>query len=212
MRLRHLAIPCVLLITQSIFAQDEIDLSELKSPISPAFTILGQQPSEIARPTSLRSLEAGIFNNFTDQGSFGFPNNYSLEFTPYWFSSKPRVTLEDYIEPDAATSMLQNLSVSFGTVQSVSTTDTARSASRLGFGLRTQVISGKLDEKTRSALYEKIDDLNSAQAQYNDLITPIDQIIEIGGASNMEEVKTTLENDYIMLEGAVGAQPWGESG
>lgn len=59
-------------------------INDLKSPTSPASSILGAQPTVILNPKSYQALEAALFSNFTNNNTTVIPNDFALEFTPYW--------------------------------------------------------------------------------------------------------------------------------
>lgn len=112
--------------------------TDVKAPSSPAFTILGTNPSEISRPKSYRQLELALLNNFFNQDGLSIPKDFSLEFSPYWLKDRPLVTFEDIYDPTPAKSALYNLSISLATQQS-NQSDTTY----ISLGLRTIFDFGK---------------------------------------------------------------------
>lgn len=135
-----------LLFAVSAFAQDEpesTDLSNLKAPSAPAFTILGINPEEIARPKTFKELETQLANSFANKGSFVLPNNLALEFQPYWLSSKDRLTYEQFVADSFKHRIIQNLSLSVGAAQLPGFKDTSNLNKRMGFGFRTYLLNGK---------------------------------------------------------------------
>jgi len=142
----------ILLYSYNIFGQttDDIGLSELKTPSSPAFTILGVQPTDISRPKSYQALETSLFNASGAGGSLVLPNSYALEFSPFWISNHPDLTFDNYVEPNIPNSILQNLSISIATTELKNTTDTSIVERKIGFGLRTMIISGSLPKEVKT--------------------------------------------------------------
>ena len=119
------------------------DISTLTTPSAPAFTILGLQPNEIARPKSFNALEASLLSSFTSGVNAIIPRNYALEFSPYWFRSHPTLTFKEYVSPTVGQSLLQNLSLSLATTSEKSSYDTTEFQSKMGIGFRTQIFTGK---------------------------------------------------------------------
>lgn len=62
---------------------DSLTLNELEIPNAPGFILLDEAPTSIERPNSVKAFTVGIFNSFGQ--SNGFPKNYALEITPFWF-------------------------------------------------------------------------------------------------------------------------------
>jgi hypothetical protein len=68
----------------------------LTTPNSPAASILGMQPSEVLKPKSFRALEAALYSNFTNDEGITSPDNFGLEFTPYW-AKDHHLSLDEYL-------------------------------------------------------------------------------------------------------------------
>ena len=63
---------------------ESVKLKELEVPNSPAFTIADITPSLIETPSTPKKFVLGIAQSFQQSGNT-FPQNYSAEFTPYWW-------------------------------------------------------------------------------------------------------------------------------
>ena len=61
-----------------------VNLKELGVPNSPAFVIADVSPTVVQSPTTPKEFIFGLGQTFS-QSQNGFPQNYSLEFTPYWW-------------------------------------------------------------------------------------------------------------------------------
>ncbi|HEV2354334.1 MAG TPA: hypothetical protein VGR89_08825, partial [Puia sp.] len=61
-------------------------------PESPAFKLLGTDPSNILRPTSIRSAALSLGNYLLDSGTI-IPKNLAVEFSPFSFGN---LSLHDY--------------------------------------------------------------------------------------------------------------------
>lgn len=118
--------------------QDEINA--LKAPNSPAAAILGIQPSTVLVPKSLRALEAAVISNFGQNTDQILPDDFGLEFTPYWFKDHG-LGLREYLDPKPGPQLWRNLSVSIASSRSFLLQDSTQTNS-LAFGLRTSVFFG----------------------------------------------------------------------
>jgi hypothetical protein len=67
-----------------VYAQDKIDLSDLSVPSAPTFILTDITPTLVQSPTTPKKLILGLAQSYAKSNG-GFPNNYSAEFTPYWF-------------------------------------------------------------------------------------------------------------------------------
>ena len=126
-------------------------LIELGIPSYPAMTLMGIQPQEINRPKSLDQLEATLINSFSQEGSFAIPRNFALEIMPYWLKSHPYKEFSYEGLSKNEFSPLENLALSLGTSNESISDSVFRS--RLGFGARTLIFSGKVSKP-------KLDTLN----------------------------------------------------
>lgn len=132
---------------------DELpDYDAVRTPSSPAFTLLGISPTEIDRPNTPKAVAVSL-------GGFA-RNGGAIEVAPYWLWSHETLTLDQYRA--GADQLLHNLSVSLGTnaVEADATAGTAASTT-LALGVRTSAIIAGRDDgcdaqvtKAREALKE----------------------------------------------------------
>lgn len=61
-------------------------ISDLAVPLSPAFVIVDITPTLVQDPGTPKSFVLGIAQSFQQSGT-GFPDNYSAEFAPYWWTN-----------------------------------------------------------------------------------------------------------------------------
>lgn len=73
----------------------EVKIKELAVPKSPAFKLLDISPSQIETPTNPKQFSLDIAQAFND--SIGWPKNYSMEFTPYWWLKKSNRSVFDFL-------------------------------------------------------------------------------------------------------------------
>lgn len=113
---------------------------DLKVPNTPAFSILGYEPTSVMRPNSTKKLSSDLLNSFDSEGKLLM--NLGLEVAPYWLKSRPGLTREEYLSPKPLQSFLQTFSISAATVK-----DTITGHNNLGLGFRVQLIKGKLTDE-----------------------------------------------------------------
>jgi hypothetical protein len=90
---------CLCCIYQITGAQGSINsdvkLKELAVPKAPAFKLLDISPTQIESPTSPKQFALGVAQSFND--SLGWPKNYSMEFTPYWWLNPSNKNVYDFL-------------------------------------------------------------------------------------------------------------------
>lgn len=150
-----LLIALLFLLTIPVYTQEQLDttvyIDGLKTPSSPAFTILGISPTAIERPQTPKAFALSIVENVQEGGHL--PGNFALDIAPYWIVPAKKLTFDKYFNPTLGQSSLQNLTFSLATSKgSVDSVGTFLSA-----GLRTILISGrpggKVNELQYSAAY-----------------------------------------------------------
>ena len=112
------------------------DIQSLRAPSTPAFSILNFEPSSILKPSSLKDIGGDIMNSFDANGKLKM--NLGLEFTPYWLSSRPYLTFEQYTKPKLGQVFLQTLNISAATVR-----DSVNKKDKFGVGIRFQLKNGE---------------------------------------------------------------------
>ncbi len=134
---------CMVLLCYMGFAKqrDTLTLSDMEIPVSPGFVLLDQAPSSIERPNTTKAFSLSVLNSFAD-GS-GFPKNYAMELTPFWFFKSRDMNVLKYAgfdkekaRPFSSAKMI-SLSVAY-----VNTTDaiTDRPLNNVAFGARTTLL------------------------------------------------------------------------
>jgi len=131
-------------------------LDELRVPNSPAFNLMEISPSAINRPTTPKAFGLSLLESISESEG-DFPRNIALDFAPYWWSPHPDLTFKEYYDKTGfGESVLQTLSLSIGTTEAkVKQDDEQVDGTRVGLGLRFNLISGKanpnLEEKVNEA-------------------------------------------------------------
>ncbi len=142
----------------STYAQER--LNPLKTPTSPASSILGLQPTVVLAPKSYEALEAAVYSNAVGDGGFGIPNDFALEFTPYWMKDHS-LSIHEYLYPKTIKEQLwRNASFSVASTQNFVLNDTVET-NAIALGFRTTLyIPNKAD---RREVEQRMQELRSSQ-------------------------------------------------
>lgn len=143
--MRKLFLILSLACTLGMMAQETDNL--LTTPNSPASAILGLQPSEVLKPKSFRALEAALYSNFTDEeGGISSPDNFGLEFTPYWVNDHHLSFNEYAFSKDVMKQIFRNSSFSLASTHKFLLQDSTATKA-IAIGYRTSLFFGnKQDE------------------------------------------------------------------
>lgn len=115
---------------------------DLRIPNTPAFSILGYEPTSVMRPTSAKKLSSDLLNSFDENGKLLM--NLGLEVTPYWLKNRPDLTRDQYLNPTTKQTILQTFTLSAATVK-----DSITKKNNLGVGFRFEIYKGKLGEEMK---------------------------------------------------------------
>lgn len=147
-------------------AQAQQPLTDIKAPSSPAASLLGVQPQSVLAPKSYQALETGVYSNFlNNEGQAVIPNDFGLEFTPYW-ANDHSLTLEEYLYPENVFQgqILRNSSISVATTQNYTLGD-GTATTGLGFGYRTTLhFPNQQDREQVSNFREQLSQNQAIQA------------------------------------------------
>ena len=73
----------------------EVKIKELAVPNAPAFKLLDISPTQIESPNTPKQFALGIAQSFND--NIGWPQNYSMEFSPYWWLKSSNRSVYDFL-------------------------------------------------------------------------------------------------------------------
>lgn len=136
-------------ITQ-LFAQasrdNSLKIQDLQLSNAPAFNLLDVSPSSIDNVASTKAFSTSVINTL-NQGN-GIPQNYALEFTPFWYMKHKHYTSYKYFGIDTSLaakslpfSQARLWSVSFAFINKDSTTNVGKLQNHnAGIGVRTTLI------------------------------------------------------------------------
>ncbi|HKC55135.1 MAG TPA: hypothetical protein VKC35_03390 [Vicinamibacterales bacterium] len=126
---------------------------DLSVPDSPAFTVLGLTPEEVARPTTARKLATSLLNGVDRNGVL--QTGVAIDTLPYLALAGQLLTLDDYRKPsNYALRFLARAQVSVGTAKASDVNDKAL---RVGLGVRMTVFD-RGDPRTDALLDQCFDD------------------------------------------------------
>lgn len=147
----------------SLFSQEteEASVDLLKVPASPAFIILGIQPTEIERPSSPTDFLLSIQNATQDFNTL--PRDYAVEFNPFWTFGidSDNFTMAKF---NGDQSIWKNIAQS--TTLSIGTTpfevNDSSEITSMGLGLKFSLLRGELAKDKNSELGQKQQAINNA--------------------------------------------------
>lgn len=166
-------------------------LSKLKAPSSPASSILGLQPSVILSPKSYQALETALFSNFTNnEGKTLIPNDFALEFTPYW-TKNHGLSLLEYLYPQSTLDQfVRNSSFSIASTQNFLLSDSS-ATNGLSFGYRTTFYFGNKND--RNTVKNKLAELKDNQSIVSGISEVAEELIANNKVANTKEFILIME-------------------
>jgi hypothetical protein len=187
-RIRPAAVLLALLAALPAAAQDSIQLAGLRTPTSPAFVLLGVEPTSIERPSTPRAFALGLLSSARGSGGY-VPENYAAEVAPYWLAPHRSLTFTEYYRPTLTQALAQTFSVSLATARRTVGVD---SAIGIGLGFRVSPRPGRPSAAVDSLVAaldrlqdERVDLLrqrSAAQAQQNaDEVARLNALLQANG-------------------------------
>jgi hypothetical protein len=177
----------------TLAAQDraEASLDILTAPSSPAFVLLGIEPTSIERPGSVTDV-ALTLRSATDDFSV-LPESYALSVAPWWLTSAARdLSYSAYASGQGA--LLRTATISLGTTSATDATSGVQTTS-LGLGLRMALAQGPI---AQDADYV---------AQLEALRDSLDNIVDV--LAVLHDAKMRADPVLLTLEAAADAAPAG---
>jgi len=184
----------ILIIASAFVLHGQEQLNKLSSPTSPASSILGLQPTTILSPKSYQSFEAALYSNFlNNEGNINIPNDFALEFTPYW-TKNHRLSLMDYLYPKNNIDLLiRNSSFSLASTQKFQIGDSSYT-NAIGLGYRTTLYFGNQKDREKIENYKGV--LNNKQAIVVEILKESYSLIARGKIKNkidfIDSIKVAL--------------------
>ena len=117
--------------------------NSVRTPVSPAFVLLGIAPTSVERPNTPADLALSILNRAT--ALTGLPRDLALEISPYWLVRHPKLRWEDDTTRSLMTSVARTATISVATAELG--TD-ASPVTGLAVAFRASIASGRLSHET----------------------------------------------------------------
>lgn len=124
--------------------------NQLRTPVSPAFVVLGVTPTAVERPNTPTDLAFSVLNHSAALTSL--PRDVALEFSPYWLVSHPKLEWRDDVRRSIGASIARTATISFATAELGTT---GRPVTGLSIGLRAAPFSGQLADTAQIVELEK---------------------------------------------------------
>ena len=126
----------------------QTNLSDLEAPTSPASSIIDLQPSATLTPKTYRAVETALYSNFINSdGQIRIPNDFAVEFTPYW-TRNHGLTLAEYLYPNPWQQFIRASSFSLASTQKFALGNNQETpATALGY--RTTFYFGNKEDRNR---------------------------------------------------------------
>lgn len=162
--LTYAAAALILSFAATANAQTEPEpFNSLRTPPSPAFTLLGIEPSAVERPSTPADFALTFLNKAAELPSL--PKNFAVEASPFWLKSHPTLTWQ----LDATRTPWQSIQRTF-TVSTATYRRDENAATDVGIGFRTSIWSGQLTDATRTRLTNAANALGRQGEAFLDLI------------------------------------------
>lgn len=183
----------------------------IRTPTSPAFTLLGAEPASVERPNTPSSLAVSLLSRSRDLKTV--PSDFAVEFSPYWLFGHPRLEWKDDDRRTIGQSIARTATLSVATAQT-GTEDLP--VTGLAVGARATLWSGRLSQQTRDSLEQLEKKLQAESALALDLMAEqlkaFAALLQAGKITQEEHnrlmdlaLRTTLKSEQYRDSAAVRA-------
>ncbi|NOY51075.1 MAG: hypothetical protein GXO88_11010 [Chlorobi bacterium] len=171
-------------------------LNKLQAPTSPAASILGLQPSAVLSPKSYQALETALYSNLIgENGNAVIPNDFALEFTPYW-TKNHSLSLDEYLYPKRLVDQfIRNSSLSIASTQNFLLGDST-ATNGLAFGYRTTFYFG--NKKDRKEIEKYKSSLQSNQKITSLIGSKSEELINNNKVADKHEFLEKIKSTIVM--------------
>lgn len=156
----------------------------LRTPTSPAFTLLGVAPTNVERPNTPKDFAISLLNRINYFSAL--PQDFAMEFSPYWMFTGAKDSLKYDTVRSVPSSILKTGTLSLATAQI--STDTNKKVTGLSAGFRLLLLSGTMEE------YQ---DLSTKQQQIREIERKLDS--ELTLMVNLESTERN-KNNAVMVD------------
>jgi hypothetical protein len=172
-------------ISVDVLGYGQQKITDVSIPTSPASSVLGLQASEILAPKSFKALETALYSNFVDGNNNAIiPNDFALEFQPYW-AANHGLSLREFLFPKKkAMHLWRNSAISLASTQNLVLGDGSAS-NGMGMGYRTSMFWPS--EEDRKAIDTYWGNLKDAQTVVAGFGAAIDGAVTNGEITSREQ-------------------------
>ena len=175
-----------------------LSLNSLKSPISPASTLLGINSSEIQKPTDLTGLLVSVRNATNDFTSL--PSSFAVDIAPKWLFDNKNISLQDYFSNKVADNFKQSFLISYA---QMSQKDDNYDGLKQGIGIKFSLCRGEIRDQKYINTLNKVRELHrmefDLQDEYKRKHGSVEDIEEFKKLDSMLMDPATSEKDKIII-------------
>jgi len=182
-----------------LLAQEK--LNSVNTHTSAASSILGLQPNGVLSHKSNQALEVAFFSSSSNSSKTDFPNDFALEFTPYW-TQKQSLSLDEYLFPkNVLNQIIRSSSFSVASTRSFMLGDST-STNGLAIGYRTTFYLGNKTDREKIQSYKANSD--KTKRIFNIISIKADELGDdpsiLNRADFLGEIKDTIIVAFRMYE------------
>lgn len=179
-------------------ADSTLTLNTLKSPISPASTLLGINSSEIQKPTDLTGLLVSVRNATNDFTSL--PGSFAVDIAPKWLFDNKNISLQDYFSNKVADNFKQSFLLSYA---QMSQKDENYNGLKQAIGIKFSLCRGVIKDQKYINTLNQVRKLHKMEFELQD-----DYRLKHGPVDSTDEYKkldsmlmnATTEKDRIIID------------
>ena len=173
----------------------------LRTPVSPAFALLGVAPTMVERPNTPADLAFSVLNRSAAFTSL--PRDLALEVSPYWLIKHPKLSWESDATRGVGTSLARTMTVSFGTAELGTST---RSVLGLALGVRAAPFSGRLSANVVNRLKRLEERLSDENAVLRGLTRNVETQLEKVLDAELKAATTQAQKDAANARFSAGVE------
>ena len=125
--------------------------NSFRTPTSPAYVLLGVEPTSVERPNTPSALAVSILNNTNNLS--GLPKDYALEMAPFWLFGHPDLTWQKDTTRNVEESIMRTITLSAATAEFGDSGESVTSAS---VALRMSIVSGQMTRQSQKNLEKAV--------------------------------------------------------
>ena len=166
-------------------AQSKVSVEDLRAPSTPAFVLLGIEPTSVQRPETPRALTTTLLSLAGDNGAL--PRNFAIEIAPFWLRSRPGFSFGDFYHGERhgglatiATTIKRSFALSVATAPRIAGNDPSGTSVAIGARLmlwpgRPSALLDSLRARAPRTFGEcsrlgALDDIDACQRAFTDSI------------------------------------------